>query len=324
MTSRPHPGKIRVGVSGWSYPPWRGDFYPKSLRPSQELHFASRALDTIEINATFYRLQRPASFERWHAETPADFSFSVKGPRFVTHILRGRDARTAIANFLASGVLKLAEKLDVILWQFPPGLIFEADAMEAFLSLLPHDTAAAACLAREHDDHISKGVWTETDRVRPLRHAVEIRDDSFRDAAFIAMLRRHRVALVCADTVEWPRLMDVTADFAYCRLHGSKKLYESGYDDAALDRWADRLVAWAQGLPMTDGDFAAAPAADGVMRDVFIFFDNTVKPEAPRNALALAGKIARLAGAGPVRLPEQAEAGPESHRAGSIGRESRR
>jgi uncharacterized protein YecE (DUF72 family) len=282
---------VRIGISGWTYRPWRGRFYPHGLRQSKELEFAAARFRTIEINGTFYSLQRPESFADWAARTPADFVFAVKGPRFITHMLKLRGAETALANFLASGLLRLGPKLGPLLWQFPPNFGFRPERLEPFLAALPRDTEAAARLARGHDARLEGRAWTETDTRRPLRHAVEIRHESFRDPRFIELLRAHDVALVCADAVEWPRLMDVTStSFVYCRLHGSEELYASGYDDAALDGWAARVSAWARGAEPTDAERINGPAARR-SRDVFVYFDNDAKVRAPIDAAALASRL---------------------------------
>jgi len=223
--SRTQHGDIRIGVSGWTYAPWRGNFYPKGLAQKRELGFAARQFNALEINGTFYGMQTPKAFRSWVEAVPPGFVFAVKGSRYLTHMLR----------------LKA-----------------------------PADYGDGA--------------------VRPLRHAMEIRHESFRDAAFIDLLRRYGVALVCADTVDWPLLMDVTADFAYCRLHGSAELYKSGYSDAALDRWAERVRNWSLGAP-TDGHFVTGPTDDGKKRDVFVFFDNTDKLMAPGDARGLMRRL---------------------------------
>ncbi len=283
-------GEVRIGISGWTYKPWRGSFYPKGLPQKRELAHAASIFPSVEINGTFYGMQTPGVFARWADETPEDFVFAVKAPRFITHVLRLRDPATPLANFLASGLLRLGPKLGPILWQLPPSLRFEPGLIDGFLALLPHDTEAAAGLAGRHDGHVRKASM-QTDARRPLRHALEVRHDSFRDPAFVDLLRRHRVALVCADTVDWPRLMDMTADFVYCRLHGSKELYRSGYDDAELDRWAARIAAWAAGQPMTDGEFAGDRPAEACRHDVFVYFDNTDKLRAPYDAQALMRRL---------------------------------
>ncbi len=247
-------GTVRIGISGWTYAPWRGVFYPKGLPQKRELEYAASQFSTLEINGTFYGMQRPDAFADWADRVPDDFVFAVKAPRFITHMRRLRDVATPLANFIASGLLRLGPKLGPILWQFPPNFRFDADRIETFLKLLPHDTGAAARLGRQHDDRLKAPAWLKVDAERKLRHAFEIRNETFRDSAFIDLLRKNDVALVCADTVEWPRLMDLTSDFVYCRLHGSEELYASGYDDEALDGWAARVAAWAKGGEPADAE----------------------------------------------------------------------
>jgi uncharacterized protein YecE (DUF72 family) len=288
-------GAIRVGISGWTYAPWRGEFYPQGLRQKDELPFASRQVGSIEINGTFYRQQAPKSFMEWAAAVPEDFVFSIKGPRFVTHIRRLREIEGPLANFMACGLLNLGPRLGPILWQFPPNFPLDMDRFAGFLGCLPKDTAAAAALAARHDGWLREKAATTIDANRPMRHAVEIRHESFRDRAFIDLLRAHGVALVCADTVEWPRLMDVTADFMYLRLHGSEELYASGYDDAALDDWARRVKAWAAGGEPRDAE-RIGPKSGRTPRDVFVYFDNDIKVRAPVDARALMRRLTALAG----------------------------
>jgi uncharacterized protein YecE (DUF72 family) len=289
-------GKIRIGISGWRYAPWRGDFYPKKLKQKDELAYASAQFPTIEINGTFYSQQTPASFAKWAETTPRGFVFAIKGPRYISHIRRLKDCEKPLANFLASGLLRLGPKLGPILWQFPPNFRFDPARIEPFFKLLPHDTADAARIAKGHDTAYAGRVWTETDRKRPLRHAMEIRHESFVTPAFVDMLRKYRVGLVCADTVEWPRLMDVTADFIYCRLHGSEVLYHSGYDAKALRQWARRIDAWSQGGDAPDGRRASPkPAPKRRTRDVFVYFDNDAKVRAPYDAHDLIARIEKLA-----------------------------
>lgn len=280
--------KIRIGISGWTYAPWRGRFYPEKLPRKRELAFAASVFRSIEINGTFYGMQRPDTFARWAEETPDDFVFAVKGPRFLTHIKRLREPTAPLANFMASGLLRLGAKLGPLLWQFPPSFRFDAPTIEAFLKLLPHDTETAATLGRRHDHRLKARAWLRPARRWPMRHAMEIRHESFRDPAFIALLRKYKVALVCADTVEWPLLMDLTADFVYCRLHGSRELYRSAYRKKELQRWAKRVRAWRDGKPMRDGDFAGPPPKRSTPRDVYVYFDNTDKLQAPSDARALA------------------------------------
>jgi uncharacterized protein YecE (DUF72 family) len=191
---------IRIGISGWTYAPWRGTFYPKKLPHKDELPYAAAMLPSIEINGTFYGLQRPKSFAAWHDQTPPGFVFSVKAPRFITHIKRLRDVKAPVANFLLSGVLRLNEKLGPILWQLPPKLQFDPDVMETFLAGLPHTTAAAAKLIRHTDARVKGRTWDKIDKDRPLRHAVEVRHESFASAAFVKLLRKYKVASVTADT----------------------------------------------------------------------------------------------------------------------------
>lgn len=233
---------VRVGISGWTYPPWRGVFYPSGLRQADELAWAAARLSTIEVNGSFYALQKPDSYRAWAAATPDDFVFSVKGGRFITHMRKLADVRVPLANFLASGVLTLGDKLGPLLWQLPPTLGFDGDRVEKFLHLLPRTTGEAATLAAEHDERLEGRALTVADVDRPLRHAVEVRHDGFRDPAFVRLARERGVAVVTADTAgRWPFLDEPTADFAYARLHGESELYVSGYDEQALLGWAARV-----------------------------------------------------------------------------------
>jgi uncharacterized protein YecE (DUF72 family) len=282
--------RFRIGISGWRYRGWRGRFYPAELPQRLELAYAARHFNSLEINGTFYSLQRPELFARWHDAVPERFLFAVKGPRFITHMKKLAGVETPLANFLASGLLRLGAKLGPILWQLPARQRFEAERLEAFLALLPRDSLAAAALARRHDARLAGRAWTEADAARPLRHALEVRHESFRDPAFVALLRRHAVALVVTDGVGWPRLEDVTADFVYVRLHGSEQLYASGYDDPALDLWAERCRAWAAGRTPPDAPLAAAPPRVR-RREVLVYFDNDAKVRAPFDALGLARRL---------------------------------
>ncbi|WP_395593200.1 DUF72 domain-containing protein [Pseudomonas sp. B26140] len=278
---------IHIGISGWRYAPWRGDFYPDGLAQKRELQFASRAVNSIEINGSFYALQRPERYAQWYAETPDDFVFSVKAPRFITHIRRLREIEKPLANFFASGVLELKEKLGPILWQFPPNFRFDAERFEHFLALLPHDTETAAALARQHDSHLHGHASMKAWRKKPLRHAVKIRHDSFIDVDFVRLLKRHNIALVIADTGgKWPYREDVTSDFVYLRLHGAEELYASGYSAPALKRWADRIEAWHHGKQPTDAHLIAPRLKPRVRksREVFCYFDNDIKVRAPYDA----------------------------------------
>jgi uncharacterized protein YecE (DUF72 family) len=286
---------IRIGISGWRYAPWRGVFYPEGLAQRRELEYASRAFASIEINGSFYSLQSPASWAQWHDQVPEDFVFAVKGPRFITHMLRLRGVERALANFFSSGLLQLGPKLGPLLWQFPPDFRFEPDTFEAFLALLPRDTDAALALARRRDRALMSGRCAmPAQPPRPIRHAVEIRHESFRDARFIRLLRRQKVALVLADTARaFPYGEDITADFTYLRLHGAEELYVSGYDEGALDWWAARIRAWAAGGEPADATkFANVAPRRRSARDVYCYFDNDAKVHAPFDAANLARRLA--------------------------------
>ncbi|HTZ44944.1 MAG TPA: DUF72 domain-containing protein [Jatrophihabitans sp.] len=264
-----------VGISGWNYPPWRGTFYPPGLPHRAELAYAASKLNSIELNGSFYSLQRPASYHRWAAQTPERFCFSVKGSRFITHLKRLADSEHALPNFLASGPLALGDKLGPLLWQLPPNFAFDLGRIEAFLDRLPRSTGEAAYLARRHDGRVAGRAWTGCRDDRPLRHAMEVRHDSFRAPAFLQLLTAHRVAAVIADTAgRWPQFETVTADFVYVRLHGARELYVSGYTEPELRGWERRIRGWlAAGL------------------DVFVYFDNDVKVRAPYDAMALSAML---------------------------------
>lgn len=282
---------IHIGISGWRYAPWRGDFYPEGLRQREELEFASRAVNSIEINGSFYALQTPERYAGWAAETPDGFRFAVKAPRYITHVRRLKEVATPIANFFASGPLQLGDKLGPILWQFPPSMAFDEQRFGAFLDLLPHDTEQAQRCAREADRHGEDS--TKVPHHQRLRHAVEIRHDSFRDPAFIKLLRKHKVALVVADSGgKWPYAEDLTSDFVYLRLHGNGKLYESGYDAEALAHWHQRIATWSRGHQPGDAQLIDPykPRARA-SRDVYCYFDNDLKVRAPYDAYSLLEKF---------------------------------
>lgn len=285
--------RIRIGISGWRYAPWRGTFYPKNLPQRAELAYAAKAFPTIEINGSFYSLQRPRSYALWYEQTPADFVFAVKGPRYITHMKRLKQVKEPLANFLASGVFNLKEKLGPVLWQFPPNFRYDPPRLREFFGLLPRDTWAAAALARKRSAFMKGRTRLSIDTCRSLRHAIEIRHESFEDPTFVALLREFEVALVIAETAgHWPLLEDITADFVYLRLHGDKELYRSGYGDAALERWAARIAAWHAGAEPADARKLIARRAPARRRDVYCFFDNTdVKLRAPFDALALMRKL---------------------------------
>jgi uncharacterized protein YecE (DUF72 family) len=264
--------EIRIGISGWRYPLWRGPFYPKGLPQREELRYAAQRLNSVEINGSFYSLQRPGLYRTWYEHTPDGFVFAVKGSRYITHMRRLRDL-VALANFFASGVLALREKLGPVLWQLPPTLQFDAATVRAFLSGLPQTTVEAAYLARHHDQRLSGRALTHADAERPLRYAVEVRHPSYETPAFLDLLREHDVAVVLADSPgRWPVIHAATATFRYVRLHGAEELYTSGYNDESLEAWAKTIRDW-------------APA------DVYAYFDNDVKAYAPRDAMALIAKL---------------------------------
>jgi uncharacterized protein YecE (DUF72 family) len=264
-------------------------FYPPGLPQRAELSYAAGLLSTVEINGSFYMLQRPEAYRGWHAQTPDGFVFAVKGGRFITHMKKLAGVETALANFFASGVLGLREKLGPVLWQLPPSLGFDAARLAAFFARLPRSTGEAAWLARHHDERLSGRALTDADADRPLRHALEVRHNTFKNAAVPALLQEHNVALVVADTAgKWPLLTEITADFMYVRLHGDVELYTSGYSEEALDRWAAMIRGW-----------------DASALDVYVYFDNDVKVRAPFDALSLAARVeaVRDGTPGPGALP---------------------
>lgn len=252
-------GKIRTGMAGWIFPEWRnGQFYPEGLKQKEELHWASRHVTAIEINSTFYQNQKPASFEAWAAQTPEDFVFTVKGHQAVTHIKRLKDVEQPV-EFFFNSVAALGKRLGAVCWQLPPNMKFDAARLEGFLKLLP----------------------------KTIRQAIEVRNPSFADPAFVELLRAHNVALVIADTKEWP-YDDQTADFAYCRLQGAPGA--DRYAPAELDTWAKRLEALSEGK-IIDGEFIVPMSGKQPARDVFAYFVSTDKPNAPVNALGIQRRL---------------------------------
>lgn len=262
------PGAIRVGVGGWTFEPWRGPFYPDGLAQKRELEFASRALTAIEINGTYYGSQKPESFARWREETPEGFVFTVKGPRFATNRRVLAEAGPSIERFVQSGVTELREKLGPVNWQFLSTKRFEPADFDAFLALLP----------RQADGLV-------------LRHAVEVRHESFRSPDCVAIARRHGVAIVCAGDGEFPQIADVTAPFVYARIMGTTEDQPAGYPPAALDRWAKRARAWASGKVPTGLAPALAEPAEAVPRDVFLFVISGAKVRNPAAAQALVERL---------------------------------
>ncbi len=274
-------GAVHIGMAGWVYPAWRGTFYPPGTTQRNELAWASRAVTLIELNGSFYSLQKPTSWVSWREATPETFVFSVKAPRFITHIRRLDDVGEPLANFFASGLLALGPKLGPILWQLPPSLDFEPYLLERFLEQLPHDTTAAVELARRRGARMTGKEYLETDAVRAVRHAIEVRDSSFLDPGFVDLARAHNVAIVYGDSAgKWPVIDEATTDFRYARLHADTQKYPDGaYGPADIDVWATTVEGWlATGL------------------DAYVYFDNDSKVQAPIDAMSL---IERLGGSGP-------------------------
>lgn len=280
--SAPIRGTAHVGVSGWRYASWRGDFYPQGLPQRKELSYIGERFSSVELNGSFYSLQRHESYRRWRESVPADFVFAVKGSRYITHMLRLKDIRPALANFFASGVLALGAQLGPVLWQLPERLRFDADVLDSFLRALPRTTAEALELARLHDERLDGRAWLHIEDDRPIRYAVEPRSKSFSDIRVAELLQSHDVSLTVADTAgRWPRFDALSSDFVYIRLHGAHELYHSGYSGPELEEWAALARAWMDG----------SGAADGRPRDVYVYFDNDARGHAPHDALALAALL---------------------------------
>jgi len=279
--------EIRVGVSGWSYRHWRRRFYPEGLPQRRELEYASARFGSIEINGTFYGLTRASTVRNWHAQTPADFVFAVKGSRFITHNKKLADPEAALANFFASGILELGEKLGPILWQLSPAIRFDPDRLDRFLGLLPHDTEAARRLARHHDERVGDPGFGPEGR-RTIRHALEIRHPSFFSAEAVDIVRRHGVALAVSHSAAWEYTEEVTADFVYVRLHGPRALYDSRYRPDELAHWAERVRRWHAGRQPVDARrITSLPLPSRRKRDVFLYFDNDGHAYAPEQALEM-------------------------------------
>lgn len=259
---------VRVGIGGWTFEPWRGVFYPAGLAHARELAHASRAVTAIEVNGTYYSTFKPPTFAKWRAETPEGFVFSLKASRYCTNRRVLGEAGEAVAKFLGQGLVELGDKLGPVLWQFMPTKRFDPDDFSAFLALLPPQVEGL-----------------------PLRHAVEVRHDSFVSSEFVEMARRAGVAIVFADGPKRPMLADLTTDFAYARLQDAREEVETGYDDEALDRWADLARAWETGRDPQDLPHAGPPAPPCAGRDVFVFMINGAKVRAPAAARALLGRL---------------------------------
>jgi uncharacterized protein YecE (DUF72 family) len=260
--------RIGVGVGGWTYEPWRGTFYPSGLPQKRELEYASRKLTSIEINGTYYGSQKPESFAKWHDETPDDFLFALKGPRFATNRRNLSEAGSSIERFFHSGVMQLKEKLGPINWQFMPTKKFEPGDLEAFLKLLPKSVDG-----------------------RSIRHAVEVRHESYQTPEFVALARQYGVAIVLAGDSDYPQIADLTAPFVYARIMGTNKNHPAGYSEASLDTWADRASQWAAGnLPDGLSTMAAQPEKK-VQRDVFLYVISGFKAHNPAAAMALIERL---------------------------------
>lgn len=264
-------GAIRVGIGGWTFEPWRGEFYPEGLPHAEELHYASRKLTAIEINGTFYRTQSPATFAKWRKETPDGFVFSVKGHRFVTNRKVLAEAGEGIEHFLKSGVLELGDRLGPLLWQFAPFKKFDEVDVAAFLALLPAKLEG-----------------------QELRHVLEVRHDSFLVPEFVALARKHNAGIAYSEHETYPAIPDVTSDFVYARLQKGDDTLKLGYPPKALDAWAARAKVWAAGgapedLPLIDAGAKAAKTKKA--RDVFMFFIHEGKVRAPAAAMALIERL---------------------------------
>lgn len=298
---------LRIGISGWTYAPWRNTFYPQGLAQKRELAYASRELNSIEINGSFYSLQRPTSYQLWYEQTPEGFVFSVKAGRFITHMKKLKGVESALANFFASGVLALGEKLGPCLWQLPPSLGYDRDRLESFFAQLPRTTKEAVKLAKRHDERMKNRAWLETDQDRALRHAMEVRHPTFQAPEFVKLLRKHDVAMVVADTAgKWPYMEDVTSDFVYARLHGDEQLYVSGYTDNALHAWEAKIRAWSEGKDAPSARLTGPPAKPRKSgRDVYVYFDNDVKVRAPYDAMNLEALLGLRPRPGPAPDPKE-------------------
>lgn len=291
MTASPSSGDVRIGVSGWSYDNWEGEFLPDDLPKKDRLEYTSRQFNSLEVNGSFYSLLSPETFEGYRQTAPDDFVFAVKGSRFITHSKKLEDVRIPVANFFASGVLRLEEKLGPILWQFPE-LQFEHERVEEFLELLPGDTEAAAKLARQHDATVSGRASMKVESERPIRHALEFRHESFLDEEIVRLARNHGAALVFSHSGDWPYTEELTAGFVYLRLHGAPESYASGYGPKTLDGWAKKVRRWAEGgEPSEPQRITDRKPPQRKQRDVYVYFDNDQKAYAPRDARRLSERL---------------------------------
>lgn len=284
--------KIRIGVSGWNYKEWRGDFYPAGLPIKRQLAHATHAFNSIEINGSFYSLLSPDTYRRMRDESPHPYVFALKGSRFITHNKKLHDARIPLANYFASGPLVLGDKLGPIVWQLAHNVRFDAKRMDAFFGLLPRDTVEASRLARQHDDRVKGRNVTRAAGRHRIRHALEIRNQTFFTPELVRIARRHGVALVVSDAADWPMTEEITAGYIYIRLHGSEKTYFSPYDQRALTHWAERIGKWHSGDEPADARrITDLQPPRRKSRDVYVYFDNTAHGNAPRDARRLADML---------------------------------
>ena len=285
-------GQIRIGISGWSYRHWRGDFYPEGLPARGELSYALERFASIEINRTFYSLVSPAAYQRWYDQAPPGFEYAIKGSRFITHNKKLRDVEDALANFLSSGVLLLREKLGPLLWQVGPGLSFDPVRLKDFLSQLPPDMSSAAEIAGGYT-LAGRETVTTADVDLPLRHVLEVRHPGWFNPDTADIAREHGVALAFSHSSRWPYLEQIVAPFVYVRLHGPRELYSSPYSSQALADLADRIVLWAQGKEPEDAVLVQEGDIDDSPRDVYVYFDNDTGGYAPRQATDLQRLVAQ-------------------------------
>lgn len=288
-------GKIRIGVSGWSYENWRGAFYPQGLAHRRELEYASRQFDSIEINGSFYALLEPGTYRAWYDQAARGCVLAVKGSRYITHNKKLKDVATPLSNFFASGVLLLGDKLGPILWQLPQNMRFDEERISRFLDLLPHDTNQALRLAARHDERVkgpTQGRVRGAVENHRLRHALEVRSREFFTPRLSRIARDSGTALVFSDSADWPLTEEITAGFIYIRLHGSRKTYQSSYRDSELDRWAERIGSWRSGTAPKDAlRFTELEPPRRKSRDVYVYFDNDQQAHAPKDALRLAARL---------------------------------
>lgn len=288
--------EIRIGMSGWTHDCWRDGFYPKKVTRKEELSYASRKVTSIEINGTFYALQKPETFQRWYGDTPDDFKFSVKAPQFITHVLRLRECEEPLSTFLASGLLCLKEKLGPILWQFPPYMTLKDNRFEEFAKILPHTSLEAAELAKNHSAHIKDRAWTKAGGKFRMRHAFEFRHPSFMKPEFIDMLRSYGIAVVFADSGKSsPYCEDLTSDFVYLRMHGDKPTQKKGYSLLELKRLAKKIELWSNGKQPRGAQTVSKGKPTPGEKDIFVYFDNNATETAPIDALRLTKLLPDLA-----------------------------